>query len=366
MDVATEIPVVEPTAPVEDGSTSLSDHEAQFGPGATRQPTAVEEAVETRDEGERDDKGRFVKPPTHRAQSHKAGAQDVEEIAAQTKRLRQAEQDAGIVAPERKAGESDRAYNLRRQADIAEALRDAKKAKPAPVAPQPAQRVEHPRVAYQPQPFTKPKPKADQFANEDDPAEAYIDAIADWRIDKRLHEANEARLAQETQQSQQQQLAAAHATKAALDSRIAEFEKTTPDFWAKLAEVDVEELTMPNVMIQALASDVDNAPKLMYHLATHPDDLVDAIGYAMPFVDDLSSTTVALVRRRLNRYLSQALGATAQPSTGAPAPAPSVTVAPRPPTPVRTGPLKTGDEPPGDDDSSIDSHEKHFGPKRRR
>jgi hypothetical protein len=89
---------------------------------------------------------------------------------------------------------------------------------------------------------------------------------------------------------------------------------------------------------------------------------VAAIGFAASL--DVSAPSVALLRRYLNRY-TRATDATPQESTGAPKPAPSVIVAPKPPTPVRTGPLKTGDDPPGDNDMSLANHEKFFGRKRR-
>ncbi len=358
MDVETLTPEQPVTAPAEtpaEDSGSLADHESQFGPESKRQPPADEDAP-------------APKAP-HRAQSHRATPNDVDDIAAQTKRLRQAEQDAGITAPDKKQGESDRAYNLRRQADVAEALRDARKAgsRPAQNAP-PAALAPHQDTFSAPaartlQPFGEPAPRPEAFQNADDPAEAYYRAIAAHEFRKQIWDAQQHLQAQHSEQSHREALAAAETRRLSLNAKISEYERTAPDFWQRLDEV--EDLKFPDLMGEAIARDVDNAPRLMYHLATHPDDLVDAIGYAASFADDFSESSVALVRRRLSRYLSSVQGAGSQTPTGAPAPAPSVTVAPRPPTPVRTGPLKTGDEPPGDDDSLAD-HEKYFGRKRRR
>jgi|GEM_PF-3452530 len=370
MDVDVAAPPVEaPSAPEVESTveTSLADHEAQFGPSAQRntQPTptngaAADTPVDDADT-ERDPGGRFRK----RAQSHQATSKDVDQIAELTKRLRQAEADAGLKI-EKQAGESDRAFSLRRQAEMAEAVRDARKATSTPVpTPAPQTRQQSAPIATQadgkPAPFAEPLPKPEDFATADDPATEYYRAIAGHEFRRQIHDAQQAILAQRQQQSQQEAIAKSHEIKAALDAKMAEFEKTTPDFQAALDKVNVPELNMPNVMIQAIVSDVDTAPKLMYYLATHPDDLEDAIAFAIPFADDLSAPSVALVRRRLNRYVRD-IGV----QKGAPPPAQQpILVAPRPPTPLGTGPLKTGDGPPSDE-SSLLEHEKYFGLRKRR
>jgi len=358
-----EAPAVE--APVE---TSLADHEAQFGPGAQRDPQSpppngAAAAAATDDDADRDPGGRFRK----RAQSQQATAKDVDQISELTRRWRQAEADAGIKI-EKQLGESDRAFGLRRQVEMAEALRDARKASSAPPAAPQQQLQPYQQVApagtqptNQPAPFAEPVPKPEDFATAEDPATEYYRAVAGHEFRRQIHDAQQMILAQRAQQSQHEAIAKSHEVKAALDAKIAEFEKTEPDFQAALDRVNVPELALPNVMIQAIASDVDTAPKLMYYLATHPEHLEDAIAFAIPFGDDLSAPSVALMRRRLNRYVRDI---DVQKGASPPAQQP-ILVAPRPPTPLGTGPLKTGDEPPSDDDSSILNHEKYFGRKRR-
>lgn len=359
MDVEVAQPVAAPqapTAPVE--TETLADHEAQFGPGAKRDPQpaptngATTDAATEDADTERDAGGRFKQ----RAKSHQATPSDVEEIGQLTKRLRQAEADAGITKPDRNPGESDRAYSMRRQLALVEALRDAKRATAAPSTPAPrTEPVAARPVSVQAAPFTTPRPKPEDFATADEPAEAYYEAIADWKFDKRIHEAQQALLAQRASESQAQ-IQQQHAErKAIVDGKIDAFVKAGHADWDEKLK-SVEDIPISDLLAHTIWTD-DNAPELMYYYATHPAELAELSLMTGGFtVDDQSA---ALLRRRLH---AQAIGA----KTGAPPPVPApVTVAPHPPTPVRTGPLKTGDEPPDDNDMSLANHEKHFGYKRR-
>ena len=365
--VETSTPAVEQpisTPPAVNPETSLADHEAEFAPGAKRtpkpEPTATgDPSAATADataDTDRDAGGRF----RQRAKSQQASPKDVDEIAELTKRLRQAEADAGITAPERRQGESDRAYSIRRQAEIAEALRDARRApKPAPT-PQP--RHEPAPVATE-QPalpaFSEKEPQPEDFADAANPLSAYTKALAGYEFRRQIHDAQQALITQRSAESQKAAIEAAHKHAATVQAKIDAFKVEHPDYDARIEAM--EDLLLPDVLLETISTD-DNPPKIAYALACNPDELVDLIGFAAAL--DYSPQSVALLRRRLKRHAS----ATDVPVKATLASNPvqrQVEVAPRPPTRVPTGPLKTGDEPPGDDDMSLANHERYFGPKRR-
>jgi len=336
--VVESTPTETPAPPVEDTS-SIADHEAQFGPAAKRQakdpaetprepsvaksttPRADEElARQAREDGERDEKGQF-KP---RAEKQKASREDVPRIQELTRKLRDAERERDEW----------------RQRSTAPARETA----PLTVAAQP---------------FMKPEPKKEDFAMSDDPIADWMDARQDWRLEKKFHEAQQSIATKQQAESQRAALEHGNALKAQVEANIAEFKKSHPDYDEVLEAV--EDLKYPDNLGHVIVTS-DNPAKIAYYLGTHVDDYVAAIGFAASL--DMSESSVALLRRYLNRY-SRATDAPPNGATGAPKPAPSVIVAPKPPTPVRTGPLKTGDEPPGDNDMSLANHEKFYGRKRR-
>lgn len=359
MDVVETAPVETPAAPPVDDGGSLADHEAQFGAGAKREPVPARDTAEPGEAAtpDRDDTtGQFRK----RAASQRGTSKDTDEIAALTKRLREAEGASGLIF-ERKPGESDRAFALRQRAEIAEALRDAKKApKAEPAAAprhEPAAAPRH-EPAVAPSTFDKPRPKPQDFANADDPFDAYADALTDWKWDKKIHEAQQLYLAQQQASSQKaaEEYWTQHGQKVQAD--IDTFKKEHPDYDAKMDAI--EDLKLPDVLMEAISTG-DNPAKVAYALASNEDELLNLIGFSASL--GYSADSVALVRRRLQRH-AQAIDAAAMPKGASPpAPAP-VLVAPRPPTPLGTGPLKTGTDLP-DDDSPLSAHEKAFGPKSR-
>ena len=370
MDVVAETPAVDmpSAAPVETTSepeSSLADHEAQFGKQARREGFPAQDASE--ESGETAAAGVDKDPATgrfrQRAKSQHASAKDVDQIHEQTRRLRQAETALGLKI-EKQPGESDRVFALRRQAEIAEAAVEARRPRSAPAPALVAQPRQEAAPAATPSgsTFDKPRPRAEDFANSQNPLDDYVDAVSDWRFEKKLHDAQQQILATRAQQTQADAIAKSEQLRNDLNSRLEAHAQTSPNFWAKLDKVDKPELALPHVLAQAIVSDLDTAPKIMEYLADHEDELEDAISFSAPFGDDLSPASVALVRRRLNRFLARSNDVRKGASSPAPAP---VLVAPRPPTPLGTGPLKTGDEPPGDDDMSIANHEKFYGRKRR-
>ncbi len=347
-----ETPVEAP--PVE--SESLADHEAAFGPNATEStPDDSAPVVETADtQAERDDKGRF----RHRAASQKAGPDDVVQINALTKELRAKEQELAKVRPDALAG-SPRLLALKRQIKAIEAeLGVTSPVAPAPAPPArptPAISQREPERAPSGTAFTEREPTMEDYANEADPYSAWQRSLA--RYDRRKdafeeQQASEARrVATERQTAEDAQQTAWIQKLQAHEGRVAAASRAMPDFTTVTREL--ANRTLPNLLIAAVVES-DNSEKLMLDLARHPDflDEVSLLAYGVP-VDESS---VATLQRRLNQHMQAA-------STGSAAVSRAFT-APRPPNPVRTGPIHTGDELPGDE-SSLAAHEKAFGPKRR-
>lgn len=343
--------------PVVEESTSLSDHEHAFAPGASRHPVPVERADDGLEPEEtpeqaaqlaRDNRtGQFTK---QRAKSQRAGAEDVEQINAYTKRIRDAEESLGLKV-EKKPGESERVFQLRRRAELLEAKREAAKvearpeSKPVPVAPK------------APEPFNEPEPKYEDFANEADQYAAHLRAVTAW--DRRREAAEGAIKSHETQRNEAitaRNKARDEWFKAREDEhmgRMAEYHKGHPDAQAILDKAGDVGLT-PAVYAAIITA--ENSPDLLVLLAQNEElrDDVAILTDGKPVTKDL----VALVQRRLTR------GLTAGKTGAVPAPAKPVPAVPRPPTPVRTGPMTAPDEPPGDEDS-LAAHEKFYGKGRR-
>jgi len=344
--MAAEQESVTPVTPAVEESESLADHEAQFGAEARRsQAVDVDE-----DEG-------VDELPRARAKSQQAKPTDYDEIAAYTKRLREAETELGLSL-ERRQGESTRVYNLRRQAEIAEALREAKKAPaaptPAPAVPNLAQNA--PRTALEA--FSEVEPKQEDFALEDNPFAAWSRAVASYdrrkeRFEERQAEAKAAaEVAEKEFAARQETLARAHG------ERVTKFIESKPDFWQVVEKVnDLGEI--PPLLVQAIVRD-DKGPELMYYLAHHPDELSEMI-----LITDgkpVTDQAVALLRRRLT---ARDINVASNGATGALPLASPTRVIPRPPTPVRTGSIKTDTSDLPTDESDLTSHEKAFGPRSR-
>lgn len=336
--------------------TSLADHEAEYAPGAATRP--IEEAPDGEtpaEKGARDDAGRFQKG-RHRAESQRATPDDVVAIAALTKRLREAEDS---FTTEKQAGESDRVYQLRRRAEIAERAKAPRPAEPVAVA-----RPVPPVAAVAA--VTPPKPDPEKFTyGTSDPD--YLEALTDWKTDRKF-EARDA----ERQKQADQAAREAEVTKlrANWDARAKDAEKRYPDFRA--VAFDTPQASLPPLLrmdahqpnsVGAKQAEVvegfifldSSGQDVLYHLLKTPAE-VTRLGVL--YGQDLREALTLLGQRLLTSSRVQA-GPTGSAATSSPSPAP------RPPNPVRTGPMKSADEPPGDDDMSIDSHERYFGSSRR-
>ena len=310
------IPATPDTSPAEDDS--LSGHEATFGREArkgTPEPETVTQTVE------RDKEGKFTKPTRHRAPKDVATAEDVPRIRELTRKLREAES----------------ALETLRKPELP--TPNSQDKKPAEITDKPSWKVYEAKIGEQ-----------GGYADWGEAQDAYIDARDTWREQQTKKDSQTAKVTEA-------ETATADARKAVLEdyhARVTEFMKTHPDFQEKLNAAG--DLKLPPVLTETLIT-ADNGPELVYHLATHPDllDEIALLAVNLP----VNEQSIALLHRRLTKSTAQA------GNTGSVAGTLKSLTPPRPPNPVRTGPIKTGDEPPGDD-SSLADHERAYGQTRRR
>lgn len=309
-------PVAEP-APVEPPD-SIASHAEQFNP-----PTLTI----AKEQDER---------PRHRAKSQQATAADVPRINELTRKLREAEAELARY----------------RSAPRVEPPSPPSVKPPAPPAP-----VATAAAPPAGEGFTDPEPKLEDFSDKDDPYLHYNRAWAKWDRKKDAFEEQQAAQAKATEAAASREAAEAHAAlEAAHRTRLTAFRERYPDFDEKLTAASKEDANLPPVLYQAILRD-DNGPEILYHLLTHPVELDDMRLRALALPPTLES--VALLRRRLRPYAQLAA------PTGSAASVPSPVLAPRPPNPVRTGPMHTDTEPSGEQ-GSIAAHAKAFDPHRRR
>ncbi len=340
----TEVVAVQETPSIETevADDSIAAHEAQFG---RNQPTAaVAEEVP-------------VEAPKHRAKSQRAGASDYDDIAKYTKILRETEEGIDGFTIERNQGESDRVFNLRKRVEIAKLAKERRVAEPQVVArPAVVQPTAQPTISA-PGAFTEPEPKIDDFSNEPDAYLALNRALSRWDRLKEAFEAQAEAAKQSNATAAQQAQAAQEAREKTLvdgyNTRVAAFTKQVPDFQTVIAKAD---MPIPPLLREALLT-ADNGPQLVYTLATQPQYGDEA--FLLTDGKAVTEQAVASTQRWLSKLSVPVV------STGATAGAAKPITAPRPPTPVRTGPIASGDELPGDE-SSLAEHEKAFGPRRHR
>ena len=297
--------------PVAPDNLSLAEHEAQFGESAASVPDATGDSTTIATAAQdRDVRGQF-KSPRHRARSQQAGASDVPRIAELTKKLRDTEAER-------------------------DALRTAAPARSA-VPAEPVQRpIEPARVL--PVAEVKAKPKLEEFQDYGE----YVEAVTDWKI-------GDARR-QDREESARQHEA----------SRLAISWKERVDA-AKAEYADFEQIALLNPtnipqgsLVDAWILEHKAGAKVLYHLQKHSDELTTLL--TLPLFEQVDALSL-LAQRLTTRPLAV--------TTGAAAAAQNLQPVPRPPTPVRTGPMRAGDEPPGDD-VSLTAHAKFYGDTRRR
>lgn len=318
MDVQ-EQPAVEPTEPVAVEPDTLEHHEASFGPKPT-QPDDEDERPHHSAEQRREDTGQFKDGKVrHRAQSQKATAADVPRIAELTKNWRAEQERASKLEAELSQLRSS-STQLRNEAPAA----------------------------------TRTKPSEDEIGAKYQTYADYVEDLADWKYEQR-RAAEKAESDKTTQASQQE--AATREVIQTFASRVSEFVKTTPDYHEKVNAAAELDNAIPLSLERALMLH-DNGPAIVYHLATHPQqfDEMRLLAASVP----LDQASVALLQRRLSAYTHTQAGTTGSAAVQTPA-----VVAPRPPNPVRSGSMSTGDDLPGDE-SSLAEHEKAYNRPRRR
>ena len=305
---------------------NMQQEAALHEPSTSATSDATAETSETlRDHEAKHYPERKGEPPSQRAKSQWATPQDVAAIQEYTKRLREAEKEIGI---EPKPNESPRVFELRRRAEMAERVRDARKAaetKPAAVV---APVVPLPPLPVAPVSFEEPEPQINQFTDKPDipdPYAAWVRAVTAWDRKKEAFEAKQAEQAAQIEEGTKradftwQQIADTHG------QRLDAFKAATPTFDDDLKPM--ADRIVPLVMQAAIMLDADG-PKYIHHLATHPE-LFDEL-FLLSDKHPVTDQTVAAMQRTL-KARTQAV------PTGAAAPR-VVHPAPRLPTPVKTVP----------------------------
>lgn len=324
------------TKPAEsaESSPSLAEHEAAFSnsPRFAESPSPGEAPDDTAEPPQ----------PRHRARSQVAKPEDVEAINALTKRLKDAEAAAGIHV-EREDGESDRVYNLRRRAVLAESL-----VKPKTPAPQPQTPAQPPTA------FAEAEPTIEQFATAPDPYTAWQRALGAY---DRRKEAAEAQTAESRAAVERQQASTVEAKRRAyaeFNGRVEVFKQTTPDYQSVVDAVSSER-PCTYLMETALVNDPDGA-RYVYELAKNPA-LHDEL-FMLTDNKPVNRDTVASVQRLLKARILAAPTGSAVPLTRP--------LAPRPPNPVRTVPSAHLPNKAPTDTASLADHEAFYGSSRRR
>jgi hypothetical protein len=338
---------VTPDAP--DEPTTLAEHDAKYGDAARAAAEAAPaDAGPDTDSADaaRDAKGRFQ--PRHRAASQAATPDDVPTIAALTKRIKDAEAASGadIVA---QPGESPRVFELRRRAELAE----RRAAAPTSAAPRPAPIALPVMPAAPAAAPAKPTPESFPYGTSDP---AYLEALADWKIDATLAARDRARAEHDAAQQR-----AAEGARIAADwqTRVAAAKTTYPDFDRVALHPDaiIPPILARGTLGEAFVYEDPTGPDVLYYLLTHADEAEQLRQYVANPMALFRALTLLGQRLTTSTAPAQAASTGSAARLGPPA-------APRPPNPVRTGPLTTGDAPPDDDDQSLANHERYFGRRR--
>ena len=335
-DWETSTNVEAPAAPQAAASAEADPH-AETAPEPTA-PEATETPDPAADPGadlERDKKGRFKKP-RHRALSQQATPEDVPRIQELTRRLRDTEAEL---------------QKYKTPAPVAAtAGTPAPAASSAPPAPRPEA-----SPATGPAPQQTPALPAPTFPafdawltqNPDKTYEDYTDARADWRWQMKQAQAH----AQTREAAFRDQVTAARAAHADFD-----------------ALAFAPQLPISPVMAHAIRES-DRGAELLYHLGSHPDVALELARSsaqsgpdAMPVMRRYLESLVPVAPQQ--RASSERPPAAGTGSALALVPKPAA----KPPNPVRTAAMTSGDTPPSDD-GSLEDHEAYFhrsGRRRRR
>lgn len=303
MDLEETAPILgEAPPPVETPApTSLADHEQQFPLKGKAAPAKDDEPP--------------VEKPKHRAEKQKAKADDVPRIAELTKNWRTAEKERDSLKAE------------------LELLKAPKATEPKPTATKAGEAF--------------PAFDAWLLKHPDQSYDDYTDARADFRYDQRQAADLKAKAETEAKAAQGQ-------VEAAWGKRVEAAREKYDDF-------DAVAINRPTKIpidsaINVFIFDDEHGADVLYHLQSHAEE-VDRL-LALGPLQQVKALT--LLTQRLTTPPSAQVavpnGATAGPVKES---------VPKPPTPLRTGPMRVGDEPPDAEKSSLAEHEAYYGRKRR-
>lgn len=288
-----------------------------------------------------------------RAKSHQATAKDVPEIAALTKQLREAEE---AVKVERKDGESDRVYELRKRTEIAK--RAAAPAPAAKVEPAVERTAPVARPATQPSAFTEKEPTIDQFSSSPDPWLALSRAVSAYDRRKEAFDASQ-ETAKTTYQAEAQKFnTEINAGIQAHGERVRAFTTAKPEikalFDAEMAKPPQDQIQLTLPMRGAIEFH-EQGPEMIAALLKDPvfADEIIALTWGHAVGDPRTDQFVATVRRRLLQRISGV-------ASGSPTPSRPIKIAPRPPNPERTVPQTPRDSSPSEVAGSLAEHRQKF------
>ncbi len=309
--VATEQPAPTPE-PVAEQPTPAS--------GAIAQHEAALDDLAKRDEAT----GRYLRGTRHRARSQQASPDDVPRIAELTRRLHDAE-----------------------------AERDRLKAAPAPAASlTPAPSLPPVRPAASVPAAAAPVPAA---KDDPEPDAGTYDDFSKWvRDHNRWAARDELRQASERYTAAEQQRAAdaeAVETSRAWREKVAAAKDEYSDF--QQVALDAPTPIPPGSPMDMWIVKHKQGARVLYHLQKNLTEAYRML--SLPILDQFEELTL------LAQRLTPSKRTAAVPTAAVPAPVAQPVV--RPPTAVRTGPHRTGDEPPSDD-HSVSEHRKFWDPRR--
>jgi hypothetical protein len=318
----------------ESGADNRPEEMKVASPLPTTPPAAVAGEGETAEEAPAEP---AAEPPhlpdRRRARSQMARPEDVPRINELTRRLRETEEELARMKGSTSAPST-----------------------PAPAAAPAALPATQPRAAA-----PVPPPLLPVIDREKDPEpqpekyedwKAYAAAQTAWSTREAIRQNNEAAM-----ENYQKTYASSEAARLQTQwqSAVAAVKAEIPDFEA----VAFAPTRIPSgSLIDAYVLEHPAGVRVLYHLQKNPADLDKMLG--LPMLEQMAE--LALLTQRLTSKPTRGSAGT----TGA-VPAVTANQVPRPPTPVRTGPMRTGNELPGDD-SSLEEHESAWyrGNRRRR
>ncbi len=255
-----------------------------------------------------------------------------------------------------------RTTELTRRLRETEAERDALKGNGSPVvpgsAPPPAATppvVQAPAVATPPR-AAAPLPPVKAASDDPEPDSTKYEDLTQWMRD---HSRWSAREELRAAHAEQQKLTQAETQR--IESARLETQWKASTAAAKTKYPDFEQIAYAPTripkgsLVDAWILEHKTGPDVLYHLQKTPQEL-DAM-LALPLLDQVEALTL----------LSQRLSGARQTAvvTGAAA-APIAQPVSRPPTPVRTGPMRSADEPPDPDSTSLSDFTRFHGTPRSR